>query len=421
MNCRPNSGSRYVISKRLAHLRLSSTPNPEATSATKLTKLQIYGHVLHPSSFRVDIGEGRVGYKYNLSLFRVSRLVYTESLKIFRQLNLFVVVETPWHEAEQHVSIEGNVPIICRDDAAQHFTGQTLAVNIEAPEFQTDGEGENNRFVILLDDLVLFCRMWYYSDLNFAGDLNRYLTLTLTLRQPFAAPYDDTTLPKALQRRIFEPFGLVKGLNDVIVKGQHYPSLVRAMREEMAIPYDTPQKCLEEATKLHEEGTKALERKDPKRAIELYIQSFEKIHIICIGRKRLIWGDAWFDVQLTDKPYKGLHGQVVRMMLRITLVANIVKAYLDMQDYEEAEFWGMRTIDLMREANGWSPDDNRDEPVLDFPGAAQIGEIYYRTGVAQKALGKRDEARKLLKMAAVYLPHEETVKRELASVSLQIG
>jgi len=332
-----------------------------------------------------------------------------------------VVVETPWREAERHVSIEGNVPIICRDKAAEHFTDHTLAVNIDAPDFQMVEEGENKRFVILLDDLVLFCRMWYYSDLNYAGDLNRYLTLTLTLRQPFAAPYDDTTLPKALQRRIFEPFGLVKGLNDVVVKGKHYQNLEQAMREEMAIPYDTPQKCLEDATKLKEEGNKALKKNNPKRAIELYMQSFEKIHIVCIGRRRSIWGDAWFEVHFTHGPYKDQHGQVVRLMLRVALVANIIKAYLDMEDYEEARFWGMRTINLMREASVWNDDDDRDDPMLNFPGAAQIGKIYYRTGVAQKALGVKDEARKLLRIAATYLPHDGTVKRELASVSLQIG
>jgi hypothetical protein len=330
------------------------------------------------------------------------------------------MVETPWREAERHVSIEGNVPIICRDKAAEHFTDHTLAVNIDAPNFHMADEGENKRFVILLDDLVLFCRMWYYSDLNNAGDLNRYLTLTLTLRPPFSEPSDDTTLSKALQRRIFEPFGLVKGLNDVVVKGKHCQNLEQAMREEMAIPYDSPQKCLEEATKLKEEGNKAL-TKNPKRAIELYIQSFERIHIVCNGRNRSIWGDAWFDVQFSDGPFKDQHGQVVRLMLRVTLVANIVKAYLDMQDYDEARFWGMRTIILMREASGWDSNDERDEPVLTFPGAPQIGKIYYRTGIAQKALGERDEARKLLKVAAMYRPHDEIVKRELASVSLRIG
>lgn len=399
-------------------------PHPQ-TQETHLyhdtNRSQIYSHVLHPSSFREDLGEGYGRYNYNLSLFRVSHLVYTESLKIFRQLNFFVMVETPWREAERHVSIEGNVPIICRGKAAEHFTDHTLAVNIDAPDFHMVDEGENKRFIILLDDLVLFCRMWYYSDLNYAGDLNRYLTLTMTLRQPFAAPYDDTTLSKALQRRIFEPFGLVKGLNDVVVKGKHCQSLEQSMKEEMAIPYDTPQKCLEEANKLKEEGNKALKTNNPKRAIELYIQSFEKIHIVCIGRRRSIWGDAWFDVQLTHDPYKDQHGQVVRLILRVALVANIVKAYLDMQDYDEARFWGMRTIDLMREASGWDSNEEQDEPVLSFPGAPQIGKIYYRTGVALKALGERGEARKLLKIAAEYLPHDETVKRELASVSLRIG
>jgi len=50
-----------------------------------------------------------------------------------------------------------------------------------------------------------------------------------------------------------------------------------------------------------------------------------------------------------------------------------------------------------------------------------MGKIYYRTAVAMKALGEKDEARKLLRVAVVYLPGEETVAAELASVALRLG
>lgn len=309
------------------------------------------------------------------------------------------------------------MPVICSDNHAERFKNWHLSIAIDAPQIPSR-DNDNKRFVILVDDLALFCKMWFYSDLNYAGDLNRYLRLTLTIRDPFRQPWDDTVIPKELQRKFFEPFGLVKGLMEFVIVGQHYPSLERQVREQMAIPYDPPSKCLQEATKLQELGDQALNRHDPRRAIELYVRSFEKIHIICSGRRRSIWGDVWFDVQFTDGPFEDQHGQVVRLTLRVTLVANIIKAYLDLEDYEEAEFWGMRSIRLMRESVGFNSDEEAEQAMLNsnFPGSTQMGRIYYRTGIAQKALGMFSEARKLLQVAAVYLPNDEGVTRELASI-----
>lgn len=50
-----------------------------------------------------------------------------------------------------------------------------------------------------------------------------------------------------------------------------------------------------------------------------------------------------------------------------------------------------------------------------------VGKIYYRTGVAFKELDDKARARKLLRVAAVYLPRDEHVKRELAACALRLG
>jgi tetratricopeptide (TPR) repeat protein len=187
------------------------------------------------------------------------------------------------------------------------------------------------------------------------------------------------------------------------------------MRETMAIPYDTPEFCLEEATKLKDAGNVAL-KTSPRRAIELYVEAFKKLHIICIGRRRSIWGDAWFNTQISSGRFDGQHGQVVRMVLRVRLVANTVKAYLDLEEWDEAIFWGMRTINLMREAIG-----EEDVAIMGFPAADEIGKIYYRTGFAYKKTGDDSEARRLLRVASEYLPNDQIIRKELASVALQIG
>ena len=336
---------------------------------------------------------------------------------MFRQLNIFVRIVTPWREAEEHVAVAGSVPVLCSGDVAERFQNYHLSVEIDAPQVPRR-DSDNRAFLVLLDDLPLFCKMWFYSDLNYAGDLNRYLRLTLTVRDPFAQPYDDTAIPKALQRRCFEPFGCVKGLRELRIEGAHHGSLERALRAAQAEPYDAPQKCLQEAMALKEAGNEALGKRDPRRAIELYFASFEKIHIVCVGRRRAIWADAFFETSFSDGPYKDQHGQVVRLNLRVALVANLVKAYLDLEEYEEAEFWGMRAIRLLREATGMNLEEAGDteEAVLNFAAAEQMGKIYYRTGIAQKALGKKTEAWKLLKVASQYLPHDVSITQELASL-----
>jgi tetratricopeptide (TPR) repeat protein len=208
---------------------------------------------------------------------------------------------------------------------------------------------------------------------------------------------------------------LVKNLRDVKVVGDHNETIEESMREKMAIPYETAESCLEAATKLKDAGNTALPT-NPKRAIELYVEAFKKIHIICIGRRRSIWGDSWFDTQLRGGTFDGQHGQVVRMVLRVRLVANTVKAYLDLEEYEEAIHWGMRTINLMREAIG-----EDDVALVGFPAAKEVGKIYYRTGFAYKKLGDEGQARRLLRVAADYLPNDPNVRSALASVALKLG
>jgi tetratricopeptide (TPR) repeat protein len=228
-------------------------------------------------------------------------------------------------------------------------------------------------------------------------------------------PNDSIRIPNSIQEKLLLPFGVVKNLCEVKIIGEHNESIEKVMRDTMAIPYDTPESCIEESMKLKDLGNVAL-KTDPRRAIELYIEAFKKLHIICIGRRRSIWGDSWFNVQLQGGTFGGQHGQVVRMIIRVRLVANTVKAYLDLEDYGEAIFWGMRTINLMREAMG-----EEDVAMTGFPAAIEVGKIYYRTGFAYKQLGDESEARRLLRVAAEYLPNDKNVRRELASVALRLG
>jgi hypothetical protein len=241
--------------------------------------------------------------------------------------------------------------------------------------------------------------------------------LALHLQNPLAVGTehpDELRIPNPVQHKLLLPFGAVRNLRKLEIIGDCNDTIVKEMKDKMEIPYDSPEKCLEEATKLKDAGNEALKR-SPQEAIDLYIESFRKIHIVCVGRRRSIWGDAWFDIILRNGPFKDQHGQMVRMILRVRLVANIVKAYLDLEDYVEAHFWGLRTINLMRQGM-----DDEDVTMIGFPAAPAIGRIYYRTGFAAKRLGDESEARKLLRVAAAYLPNDHGIQRELASVQLRL-
>jgi tetratricopeptide (TPR) repeat protein len=375
----------------------------------------IYCNVLRSFDNKHDAGNGYQCYKFDLSLMRVNRQVYYEARKILREKNIFVAIETPWPEAQEHVRDDGYVPILITDEQARKFTNQHLSVVIDAPRYPSIAQ-ELRKFIILLDDLLVFTEMWYYQDLSHPG-LNTNLRLTLKLRDPYPLPFEDRQLPKALQQRLLEPFGRVKGLYEVRVEGAHYSSVEKAMRDQMAVPYKSAEDCLEEATRLKDAGNGALRNKQYKEAIKLYEQSFLAIHIVCDGRRRSVWGDEYFHRELLSGSCKGQHGSLVRLVLRVRLVANIVHAYLQLQDYEEARFWGQRSIDLMPGAL----DDEESTVLPNFAGAPEMGKIYYRTALAYKHLGNTSQARKLLSYAVKLLPNDKIVRAERDALALRLG
>lgn len=51
-----------------------------------------------------------------------------------------------------------------------------------------------------------------------------------------------------------------------------------------------------------------------------------------------------------------------------------------------------------------------------FPAQDAMGKIFYRTALASRALGKVADVKTLMKAAAVYLPHDEIVQREMRAL-----
>jgi len=85
----------------------------------------------------------------------------------------------------------------------------------------------------------------------------------------------------------------------------------------------------------------------------------------------------------------------------------------------------MRTINMIRQSIGIPENEEASRPeyeaVQNFIAASSMGKIYYRTALAWKAIDEKGEARKLLKVASVYLPRDENVAREIAACALRLG
>ncbi|KAI1080224.1 hypothetical protein F5B20DRAFT_541305 [Whalleya microplaca] len=423
---------------------MSDRPKPHLLNLPAEIREQIYRALLAPGANQRTRVEDYAAYTYYdyraaLVLFRLCRQLYYESRKVFRDLNVFVRVETPWPEAQNHVAFHGHVPILVKGARAAHFGAHSLAVVIDSPHMPMEA-GERRYFVILVDDLPKFTKVWFYSDLTNPG-LNGLLELTLRLRDPCAPAGAEKHIAEKRQRDLLLPFGMLKGLRQALITGDvpASPPIETQMRAAMAIPYDTPEHCLSETTRLKALGNEALTAGDYRGALRIYEQAWAAMHIVVRGRQRHMHGEGFFARDLTLPPWEGKNGQAERLSLRVQLVANTCLAYLRLEDWDELRFWGMRTINMMRQALGVGvagpgvgvemgaeagdgydiPPEN--EAVLSFPAAVQMGKIYYRTAVAFRELGDKGTARKLLRVASIYLPRDESVRKEVAACALRIG
>ncbi|KAL8951945.1 MAG: hypothetical protein Q9222_002129 [Ikaeria aurantiellina] len=382
---------------------------------------QIYHEVLSCSNARIPPpnDDDPASYKFDLSVLRTNKQVNHEAKKAFQD-NIFIKITTPWSESIDHISSEGRVPIITTGCKAESFLNFHLWLWIDAPGLPPRGVAYS--MVICLDDLPAFTRMWHFSNLNHHG-LNEHLRLKLTLKDPHVP---DRKIPKSLQTQLLLPFGLVKALHAFSVQGAKVlPSVEEALKQDQAIPDPTPEQCIENATVLKDAGNKSLQAGDYTTALQHYTSSFAAIHITVAGRKRYVHADGYYMRELTSGPLKGQRSDYARLILRVKLVANIIQTYLKMRDWEEARFWGRRSIVLFRssftsadseeltgEWEGLQWDWVRESASMGFPARWDMGKILYRTALASREMGFKREAGNLIRAAAIYLPHDEIVQGE---------
>lgn len=233
-----------------------------------------------------------------------------------------------------------------------------------------------HRVVILLEDMHIFSQTWFYHALTYRI-LNESLAITFILRDPYNPKEEKPDIPISLQLRLLLPFEHIKGLNRVETRGYNI-SVETELRRRMAIPIPTIVEYFDCATDLLLQGDAALAANQPAEALETYKQAFKAIHIIIAGRTRHVLADVFFHKVITTGRYTGQTGMTVRVMLRLRLVARTVACHLALSCWDEAAFWGMRSIRIMREAM----DTEFEQFLSDFLGGSDVGLIYMRTGVA---------------------------------------
>lgn len=344
---------------------------------------QIYSEVLRSENSKCDSDdpEEPSRYKFHLDILLTNHQIYREAKKIFQD-NIFIKITTPWPEAIGHIRSEGKVPSVTTGDKAATFLDFHLWVFIDTPATQYPHQQGSFSMLICLEDLEAFTRMWHFSNLNHFG-LNHHLRLKLSIQDPHVP---SRKLPKSLQARLLLPFGAIKDLHTFSVHGPKLLDSVQdALKAEREIPDPTPEECLSKGDALKKAGNQLLKSGSYREALEKYTASFSAIHITVSGRTRIIHAEGYYIRELTSGPHKGMRGDYVRLILRVQLVANIVFAYLKLEEFAEAHFWGKRSIVLFRQSV--TGDDSEDLGGEDpqswlraarFPAHDVMGRIFYR-------------------------------------------
>ncbi|KAF1968045.1 hypothetical protein BU23DRAFT_481624 [Bimuria novae-zelandiae CBS 107.79] len=338
---------------------------------------QVYDEYFRPED-RLELYESPDGpsgrYEFEFALLRTSKQIWFEALRSWRK-NVFVRIETPWPHAVHHIQAGGQVPIVASGPRADSFNQHTALVQVTAPLHGVTVPDYS--IILLLHDLHSFTRVWYYSALNYTN-LNTQICLTFTLRDPYY-PADPKPVPLSLQRKLLLPFGDVKGLYQTEFEG-FADFAIQEVRTAMIVPYPTVQESCERATTLMEEGDLLLATNNPEAALASYINAFDAIHIKILGRSRRVLADGHFSEDIVAGRYAGQAAMTVRVILRISLVARVVHAYLLLSRPEEAAFWGVRSIKLMR--HGTSPTSAMEDFFSEFIGSADMACLYAWTAAA---------------------------------------
>ena len=218
----------------------------------------------------------------------------------------------------------------------------------------------------------------------------------------------------------------------------------------MEEPEVTPEDCIERAIDSVSNAETAMDDQAWDKARLAYMAAFDSIHVFHHGRRREIKCEHFYNVELRTGRFTGQYAHYVRIMLRIQLVASVMECYLKLKDYEEALFWGRRSILTFKRSTTYPRSELlENDPVpqertqrmadrhwlidkdwdafmkaaceVSFAGKPDMGLIFYRTAVAGRAVRKRDdeEVQALIKAAMAFRPEDELVRTEFRAMNMR--
>ena len=279
-------------------------------------------------------------------------------------------------------------------------------------------------YITCLEDLPHLCRLLFYSSCQFK-DFSSLLHITLAIKDPHAPRQQRPTaknkkaitpgVPKALQESLMMPFAILKGLDGLTIKGARDKDAEQALRDAMAIPNPTAAEYLEEAAQLKDAGNAAFKAGEYALSIETYIRAYEAMHFIVDGARFAIMLDGYFALHnpLRGGRFSGRRGDLVRHHLGSQLSWNILAAYLKLENWGQAYFWGERAISDIEHANV-------QQSILDgtpnLVTAAEKAKMYWRMAVAWKALDRKQVWARSLMKAHLFAPEDKGIEREMVAL-----
>ena len=373
----------------------------------------IHNYVLQPSVRQKHYS--KPCYTFDVALFRVCRQISQESQSVFKRKYNIILFRSN-SSVVVDMAAQNSVPVVKFGTKASLCKNHVMKVTVSYAGVGTSvGVTDKHLTAILLEDLPKFCKAWFYwYGKNSLWEKN----ITIEFNDNGSAIFSTGKLPVHFQEKLLLPFGILCAKDCTQIKGQwHDQSVEHTLQEMIESPEATPLERLKECENIKNFGNKALTSGNYQDALDFYIRALDEIFVVCSGRSRLDTRKSYFDVILNDDHFPSHSGMEIYFLLRAKLAANILKAFLKMKNFEEALFWGTRAIDTMHEYQ----ENYNDRLAMGTPANDAVGRIFYRTGVAAKALGDESEARRLFRVAMDYLPGDEQIKRDLASVALRIG
>lgn len=269
-----------------------------------------------------------------------------------------------------------------------------------------------HNYLTCLDDLPHLCKLLFYASCE-GPNFSSLLHVTLAITDP-SKPSKKNVVPKGLQEALMMPWAILKGLDGLTIKGARNKDVEKKLRGAMKIPNPTAAEYLEEAAKLKDAGNVAFKAGDYALSIKTYIQAYEAMHFIVDGKRFAIMLDGYFASNpLTRGRFNGQRGDLIRHHLGTQLNSNILQAYLKLEDWTQAYFWGERAISDVEYANvQQSILDGTPNLVTD----AEKAKVYWRMAFASKALDRKHVWARSLMKAIYFAPEDKVIMRELEAL-----